>query len=52
MKPVKKKSKYSRAFSKRDAKHYIIYSFLSKWKVDAPYLRADEILEELETRLK
>lgn len=41
------KKRFSRAFSKDDARHYVIYAALSKMKIDTPFLRADVILEDL-----
>lgn len=42
------KMKYSKAFSKRDARHYAIYSVLCKNKIALPYELADDILKELD----
>lgn len=47
MKEVKKVKRFSRAFRKDDARHYVIYSELCKLKVQNPYQVAEIILDSL-----
>lgn len=43
----KGKKRFSRVFAKDDARHYVIYSELSKMKIDSPFLRAEVIMDAL-----